>query len=269
MPLEQPERDVGRQVDGDEPPALRDVRRVLGVEAHLDRVARRTVPATLGRRGRRPSATATCSSTRSTPGTSSVTGCSTWRRVFISRKKNRSAVGVVEELDRARAAVADAARPGCSAASHMAAAVAAGQARGRGLLDDLLVAALHRAVAGAEGEPGAARVGDHLHLDVAPGLDVRLDEDGAVAEGDSPPRPRPPRSRPCRSGRGSRTTRMPRPPPPADAFTSSGRSASVGCSRRRQDRHARPARRSPWRGPCRPSPRSPRAAGRPRSARRR
>ena len=51
----------------------------------------------------RPSATASCSSTRSTPCTGSVTGCSTWSRVFISRKKNRSRLGVVEELDGARA----------------------------------------------------------------------------------------------------------------------------------------------------------------------
>ena len=33
-----------------------------------------------------PSATRSCSRTRSTPVTSSVTGCSTWRRVFISMK---------------------------------------------------------------------------------------------------------------------------------------------------------------------------------------
>ena len=35
-----------------------------------------------------PEATLICHSTRSIPVTISVTGCSTWRRVFISRKKN-------------------------------------------------------------------------------------------------------------------------------------------------------------------------------------
>ena len=35
-----------------------------------------------------PAATRTCSRTRSSPQTSSVTVCSTWMRVFISRKKN-------------------------------------------------------------------------------------------------------------------------------------------------------------------------------------
>ena len=34
-----------------------------------------------------PAATRSCSRTRSTPVTSSVTGCSTWRRVLTSRKK--------------------------------------------------------------------------------------------------------------------------------------------------------------------------------------
>ena len=35
-----------------------------------------------------PAATRSCHSTRSRPVTSSVTGCSTWSRVFISMKKN-------------------------------------------------------------------------------------------------------------------------------------------------------------------------------------
>jgi hypothetical protein len=46
--------------------------------------------ATSSWRGRSPSPAAirSCSATRSTPVTSSVTGCSTWMRVFISMKKN-------------------------------------------------------------------------------------------------------------------------------------------------------------------------------------
>ncbi len=62
-----------------------------------------------------------------------------------------------------------------------------GEPRGGGLLDDLLVPALHGAVAAAEHQHAGLAVlelvADHLHLDVASLLDVRLDEDGAVAEG--------------------------------------------------------------------------------------
>lgn len=53
----------------------------------------------------------------------------------------------------------------------------------RGLLDDLLVAALEGAVAGAERPHRAVRVGEDLHLDVLTALYVGLDEDLAVAEG--------------------------------------------------------------------------------------
>ena len=62
------------------------VRRILGVDAALDRVAalRRAPPAsTAAARRPRPRS---CARTRSTPVTASVTGCSTCSRVFISRK---------------------------------------------------------------------------------------------------------------------------------------------------------------------------------------
>jgi hypothetical protein len=64
-------------------------RRVFGIEAHLDGMA-------LGLRRWRiehreiAAAPRIIHSTRSMPMTSSVTPCSTCRRVFISRKKNRS-----------------------------------------------------------------------------------------------------------------------------------------------------------------------------------
>ena len=62
--------------------------RVLGVDAHLDGVAAE-VDVVLGEAtAARREATRICSRTRSMPDTSSVTGCSTWRRVFISRKQN-------------------------------------------------------------------------------------------------------------------------------------------------------------------------------------
>ena len=50
-------------------------------------------------------------------------------------------------------------------------------------LDDLLVAALHRAVALEEVDHVARAVGEDLHLDVARVHDGLLDEDGRVAEG--------------------------------------------------------------------------------------
>ena len=63
-------------------------RRILGVDPGLDRMA----PCRdlgLGRHGSgSPAATRSCHSTRSSPVTISVTGCSTWSRVFISMKKN-------------------------------------------------------------------------------------------------------------------------------------------------------------------------------------
>ena len=55
--------------------------------------------------------------------------------------------------------------------------------RGRGrLLDELLVAPLDRAVALAEVDHVAVRVGEHLHLDVPRILEVALDVDAAVGE---------------------------------------------------------------------------------------
>ena len=59
---------------------------VLGVEADLDRVARRAGRRAGSNPSGSPAAIRIWSATRSRPVTSSVTGCSTWSRVFISRK---------------------------------------------------------------------------------------------------------------------------------------------------------------------------------------
>ena len=59
---------------------------ILGVDAALDRVAGERDVALLERRAARPAAIRICSFTMSMPVTISVTGCSTWRRVFISMK---------------------------------------------------------------------------------------------------------------------------------------------------------------------------------------
>ena len=92
------------------------------------------------------------------------------------------AVEVVEELHRARVVVADlAGQPGGRVAELLDDVL--GQAERRGHLDDLLVAALHRAVALEEVDDVAVAVAEHLHLDVLGPGDVLLEEDRRVAEG--------------------------------------------------------------------------------------
>ena len=61
-------------------------------------------------------------------------------------------------------------------------ALLVGQERRGRLLDQLLVPALQRAVAGADHDHVAVRVGQHLRLDVAGLVQVALDEALAAAE---------------------------------------------------------------------------------------
>ncbi|OSN17060.1 hypothetical protein BV360_02747 [Pseudomonas syringae pv. actinidiae] len=56
------------------------------------------------------------------------------------------------------------------------------QVRGRGFFQYLLVAALHRTVAHAEGQHLALTIAEHLHFQMAGALDVFLDEHTRVAE---------------------------------------------------------------------------------------
>ncbi len=88
---------------------------------------------------------------------------------------------VVEELDGARAAIVDGERKPLGGGLQLV-GLLAGQQRGGGLFDDLLVASLDGAVAHADGPRGALAVGDHLHLDVAGARDERLEEHHAGAE---------------------------------------------------------------------------------------
>ena len=67
-------------------------RRVLGVHARLDRVPSKVSLSCVNPSGS-PCATRICHSTRSSPVIHSVTGCSTWSRVFISRKKVPLGIG--------------------------------------------------------------------------------------------------------------------------------------------------------------------------------
>ena len=90
-------------------------------------------------------------------------------------------LGIHQELDGARADVADGARRGDGRLRHGRAHLRA-QSRRRGLLDDLLMPALHRAVAIEQRDGLAVRIGKDLHLDVPRGRKVALEQQPVVAE---------------------------------------------------------------------------------------
>ena len=92
--------------------------------------------------------------------------------------------------------------------------------RGR-LLDQLLVPALQRAVAGRDDDHVAVRVGQALGLDVRGLVEIALDEALAAPEGLR--RPRAPRTSNSSSISSSvRATFSPRPPPPNAALIAIG-----------------------------------------------
>ena len=134
------------------------------------------------------------------------------------------AVGVEQELDGARVHVLDGGRGLDRRPPHAAAQLLREDGRGR-LLDELLVAALDRALALAQVHDVALAVRHDLDLDVA-GAHAR------TSRCRRRPRRRRPRLRPGRPERRGRarsalrTMRMPRPPPPADAFRITGKPMS-------------------------------------------
>ena len=89
---------------------------------------------------------------------------------------------VEQELDGAGAHVADLARHHQGRGAHSCAQLL-GQRRSRRLLDELLMTSLDRAVALAQVHEIAVPIGKHLHLDVARGRQIALQEQRAVAEG--------------------------------------------------------------------------------------
>ncbi|GFM98664.1 hypothetical protein Sfulv_34750 [Streptomyces fulvorobeus] len=93
----------------------------------------------------------------------------------------RMASGRYEELDGARPQIADSPRGGGGGFVQPGPERVVESGRG-GLLDHLLVAALERAVPGAEHPHGPVAVGHDLDLDVPAPFDVRLGEDLAVPE---------------------------------------------------------------------------------------
>src|SRR5262249_21100189 len=89
---------------------------------------------------------------------------------------------VEQELDGAEAPVADLVSEGDRGGTHSLAERGVERGRGR-LLEHLLMAALDRALALAEGVHVPVAVRKQLDLDVAGPLEVALEEDGVVSEG--------------------------------------------------------------------------------------
>ena len=124
------------------------------------------------------------------PVTISVTGCSTWMRVFTSMKKKlpfssiRNSKVPAFVYCTARAASA-------TTRAHLAAHLVGDRDRRR-LLEQLLVASLDRALALAEMNDVAVVIAEDLELDVARRVEIFLDVD--VAQHRTPPRPRAARS---------------------------------------------------------------------------
>ena len=99
----------------------------------------------------------------------------------VQLDEGERAVRAEQELEGARVRVADRAAGALGGGLHRVAQLRVERGRGR-LLDELLVAALDRALALAERQDAAVVVAEHLHLDVARGHDRLLEVEVAVAE---------------------------------------------------------------------------------------
>ena len=133
---------------------------------------------------------------------------------------------VVEKLDGAGSHVAHRAGRGDRGFAHLLAGGLIDHRRG-GLLDDLLMAPLNRALALEHRHHVAVGVAENLDLDMPRRHQVAFEEDGVVAEGGpgfAAGAGRPPRADPS----GPATIRMPLPPPPAEALTSTGYPICLG-----------------------------------------
>ena len=91
-------------------------------------------------------------------------------------------VGVQQKLERAHAGVANGAAGHAGDLTHLGAQCRIHGGRGR-FFDQLLKAALRRAIALAQMQAGALFVAQHLHLDVATAFDGTLDDDLVRAKG--------------------------------------------------------------------------------------
>ena len=172
-----------RDVERREPAALRLVvvrpgpRRRAGPRSRAPAAARRQRTSSA-----RPSATSICSSTRSTPGDHLGDRVLDLEAGVHLQEEEPLGVGVVEELDRAGAAVAD--RLGRPSGGVVQRVDDLGARPGAGASSTTF---WWRRCTEQSRSPSTSTwplaVADHLDLDVPAALDVRLDEDGAVAEG--------------------------------------------------------------------------------------
>ena len=197
-------------------------------------------------------------------------GCSTWSRVFISRKKNEPPI-VEQELARPGARRSRPTPARASAARRARRAERAVDGRRWRLLEDLLVTSLERAVALAEVDALAVGIEQDLDLHVARPLEVALEDEPIVAERGRAP-PAAPRPSHRRADRGRGRSRIPLPPPPAAGLTISGspigrrpprraRVRLVGPVVAGDHRHAELASPADGPTPCRPWPGSRPAGG--------
>ena len=141
--------------------------------------------------------------------------------MFISRKYGASLSRLHDELDRAGGVVTDRAAELQRGVEQLR-AHAVGKVGRRGLLEELLVVALDRAVAFEQVHEVAGAVAGELHFEMARIEDEFLEQDRAVAEGGLSFRFAQQSSAASKS-LASSTRRMPRPPPPAEALISTGK----------------------------------------------
>ena len=108
-------------------------------------------------------------------------GSRVWRGARTDLDEVVASLGVHKELDRTGIEILRLARKPHRIGMQLLAKVHWQRPRRRHL-DDLLMAALHRAVALPEVDDTALTITDNLDLDVPRAVDEALDEDGAVAE---------------------------------------------------------------------------------------
>jgi hypothetical protein len=108
--------------------------------------------------------------------------CRLQPRVHLHEVEAARVRGVGDELDRARALVGHRTRRTHRDLAQLLAEGGVDAGGGR-LLEHLLVAPLHRAVALEEGDGAAQLVAEDLHLDVPRPRQVALDQEALVAEG--------------------------------------------------------------------------------------
>jgi hypothetical protein len=126
---------------------------------------------------------------------------------------------VEQELDGPRAAVVDCSGEGNRGVRHGAASDF-WKTWGGSFFEQLLMTALHRAVAIPDRDEMVMGVGHELHFDVPGVVEIAFQVDLWI--GKRPSRSPAARGTPLPSPPGRRATRNPRPPPPPDALIATG-----------------------------------------------